>query len=250
MRYQILFLPFLFLVGCYATHSKPGGTGKTIYSSNGQSRVNIKNIMYIVSYDSLDFRVMYQMKHDPNTLNRGRLFDTMRQVIANNLKTLLQDTTNRENQLEEINTPFFDFFNIYGRLGKVPRGSHEFHRDPNFPFHSPIDSVKISPKYTDITNTLIAEFMLQKRYRAPMGGAPFFASDVHLRFAYISKESKVQVYRNFLLITSKSVDNGIFFKRGNENIDWWRPRHIEELVKRMQYELGLTDKKGRPIDGQ
>jgi len=248
---QLTFLLFgLLFHSCYSTHSVVKGPRKLDYSRGSDVPIpHITNILYKVTYDSLDHRIFYGMENDPSLLRRGRLFDTMRIEIQESLKNLLSGNGVNENALEELNIPFFDYFTIYGKEARIPRGSHEFHRSPWFDYHQPIDSVVLNPSYNHLTNTLIAEFKLLKMYRDGRGGVPGFSANIQLRFGYIG-HSEVNVYRNFLIITTISIDGGVFWRLGNENIDWWRPRHIKELVKRMQYELGLTDKKGRPISNK
>jgi hypothetical protein len=237
----------MLLCGCYSTHSKTGGWGKTIIQKSAKSQVFIEKIIYKVTYDSLDYRIFYGMKNDPDMLSRGLLFDTMRIKIREGLSALLSSQKDNAVRLGEIDAPFFSLFTVYGKEARIPRGSHEFHRSPWFDYHKQVDSVILDPNYSHLSNTLVIEFKLLKMYRDGRGGVPGFEADVFLRFAYINEGSQVQVYRNFLVISSKSIDGGVFRRLGNENIDWWRPRHIDELMKRMQYELGITDKKGRPV---
>ena len=247
MRKVPFLLMGLIFHSCYSTHSIVKSPRKSDISREGNVPLpHIEKIVYKVTYDSLDYRVAYGIKHDPQMLSRGHLFDTMHQTIRNAMMGLLTKKDLTESIVVEKDIPFFNYFQIYGREARIPKGSHEFHRSPWFDYHKPIDSVQLSHDYTHLSNTLIAEFKLLKMYRSGRGSAPTFSANIQLRFSYIGNH-KVAAYRNFLIITTKSIGSGDYRRRGNENIDWWLPRHIDELVKRMQYELGLTDKKGRPL---
>lgn len=249
---QVTFLLIALLFhSCYSTHSVVKGPKELDYRiGSNTSFSHIDQILYKVTYDSLDYRIFYGMNNDPNMLNRGRLFDTMHMKIREGLNALLSSQKDNAVRLGEIDAPFFSLFTVYGKEARIPRGSHEFHRSPWFDYHKQVDSVILDPNYSHLSNTLIVEFKLLKMYRSPRGGAPHFESEIQFRFGYVDSMKNVSIYRNFLIIGSRVVANGRFYTIGNENIDWWRPRHIDELVKRMQYELGLTDKKGRPISNK
>jgi hypothetical protein len=250
MRNLLIISIWIFISGCYATQSKPQAFLAKIYLNGNQIRVDPKRIITKFLYDSLDYRIRYGIRNDPNMLNRGHLFYQMQNYIQQQLDSSFPLAA----KVAIIDTGLgnIDFDSIFLFSGKRFRSEYkfEFHRSPYWPIYTRFDSVWLSPNYSHLSNTLVVEFKLLKMYRSGRGGAPHFESEIQLRFGYIDSKNKVGVYRNFLIIGSRVVPNGRFYTLGNENIDWWRPRHIDELMKRMQYELGITDKKGRTLPVQ